>query len=73
MAKSDLSFPMETTKRCMKKIGGATIVADDAAVEMSRRLEDVVEDKTQKALAFAKLGGRKTIKPEDVQYAFEGV
>jgi DNA-binding protein len=58
-------LPVFSMEKLQKK-AGAKRVSESAKEELQKTLEKEIEQKTKKAMLFAKHAGRKTIKKEDV-------
>lgn len=61
-------FKWAAMQRVLRRSGGERI-ADDAAQELSRALEDIAYKISKQAIDFAAHAGRDTIKVEDIRLA----
>jgi histone H3/H4 len=65
---SGSEFAITTIQRVFRRNGGQRI-ADDAAKELSKALEEVSYKISKQAIEFAAHAGRETIKAEDIRLA----
>ena len=63
-------LPIAPIKRIVKNVGAGR-VSDDAAILLSKFLEEQGEELARKSISFAKHAGRKTVKASDVQLALK--
>ena len=70
MAKKNSAFAWSPVRKLMKKCG-ASIVARDAVDLLIDNLEEVSENLTKKALAFAEHAKRKKITKDDMLLAIK--
>jgi DNA-binding protein len=61
-------FGLATMQRVLRRSGGERI-ADDAAKELSKALEEISYKISKQAIDFAAHAGRETIKAEDIRLA----
>ena len=65
-------FGLSTMQRVLRNSGGER-VADDAAEELSKTLEDLGYRISKMAIGFAPHAGRDTIRAEDIKLAIKYV
>lgn len=64
------SLPKAPIKRIIENAGAAR-VSDEATIALAKVLEAYAEEIAESSIKLAKHAGRKTIKAEDIELAFE--